>query len=152
MTEGDSKDNYIFIEQINLMLRHTPSMIFMNLFVAVIITLIVLIRMPALMPIIWFLCILGVCSLRLYHNYYLKSHVITDANVKIQSVFLFTFSLVIGIVWGSLGLILPIEKDILMLVLASILLSGMVAGSISFLSIYKPAYFAFAISCGKSVV
>lgn len=147
MTEGDSKDKYIFVEQINLMLRHTPSMIFMNLFVAVIITLIVLIRMPALMPIIWFMSILSVCSLRLYHSYYLKSHVITDDNVKIQSVFLLTFSLVIGIIWGSLGLILPIEKDILMLVLASILLSGMVAGSISFLSIYKPAYFAFAISC-----
>jgi len=145
--KGGPKDKKIIIEQVNLMLRHTPSMIFMNLFVAAIITLIMLIYMPPILPLSWFMSILAICGLRLFHNFYLQSHEVTKENVNIQALFLVTFSLIIGIMWGCLAFILPIDSEILMLVLASILLSGMVAGSISFLSIYKPAYFVFAISC-----
>ncbi len=144
---GGKKDRYIFVEQVSLLVKHIPSMIWLTLLTAAVISLILIGKVPARIPVLWFGGMLLYCAVRLWHFHSLKHEPITVDNVYGHGAFFVGFSFVSGAIWGVLGLILPILTDPYLMVLTAILLCGMVAGSVSFLSIYKPAYFAFAIPC-----
>lgn len=144
---GGKTDRYIFVEQVNLLIKHIPSMVWLTLLTAAVISLVLIGNVPLQLPILWFGGVVLYCAVRLWHYYSLRYEKITVDNVNGHGIFFVAFSFVAGAIWGILGLVLPILSDPYLMVLTAILLCGMVAGSVSFLSIYKPAYFAFALPC-----
>lgn len=55
------------------------------------------------------------------------------------------FSLVSGLLWGSVAILFLDSSEPALVVFVSVLLMGMTAGSVSSLSAYSPAYFGYAI-------
>ncbi|VAV87820.1 hypothetical protein MNBD_ALPHA02-1111 [hydrothermal vent metagenome] len=141
------KTQYIFVEQIKIIVKQIPLMVALTLLVAVIITLILMGKVEGWIPLVLIGSILAVNSVRIWHYFSLKHVDITVDNVKYHARFLVILAFLGGSAWGSLGLLIPMVPDPFLLVLVTTLLCGLVAGAVPNLSVYRPAFFAYSIMC-----
>lgn len=141
------KTQYIFVEQIKIIVKQIPLMVGLTLLVAVIITLILIGKVEAWVPLVLIGSVLAVNSVRIWHYFSLKQVGITVDNVKYHARFLVILAFLGGSAWGSLGLLIPMVPDPFLLVLVTTLLCGLVAGAVPNLSVYRPAFFAYSIAC-----
>ena len=101
--------------------------------------------MPIKIPLIWLSVFYSICIMRLIYNYFNPVKEVTDQNVKKISLMLILFSIMSGITWGVLGLILPISENNVIMLCTSLILCGMAIAPLATLSIYSPVYIAFSI-------
>lgn len=141
------KDRYIFAEQIKLIAKQAPPMIWLTLFTALIISLILLGNVEVWIPLLLFAAMLLLNGARFWHYNKVKQEKITVDNAGYHGAFFVGFSFAGGAIWGALGLVSPTLLDPFLLVMTAVLLCGLVAGSVSYLSTYKVAFFAYAIPC-----
>ncbi|PHZ83845.1 hypothetical protein CRD36_15955 [Paremcibacter congregatus] len=144
---GGIKDKYIFVEQVSMLVKQIPAMTGLNFVTAGIIAVILLGDVPNQIPLLWFAGVALYSGVRFWHYSSVKREKITVDNVVSHARFFVGFSFVSGVIWGFIGIVLPISDNPFVLILSATLLCGMVAGSVSYLSIYKPAYYAYAIPC-----
>lgn len=149
---GVLEDRSIIVEQIRMLVKQAPSLIWLTLLTAVIIFLVLLGRITILVPALWFAAIVFFNGVRFWHYYSARDDKVTVDNVSIHSTIFICIAFIGGSFWGSLALLLPILSDPFMLVLTASLLCGIIAGTVAFLSIYKLAYFAYAIPCAMPLV
>lgn len=141
------EDNFVFVEQIRLLAKQTPSLIGLTLLMSAIVFFVLLGEVPIQIPVIWFAGMLLFIGARIWHYNSVKQDKVSVDNVTLHGAIFVGFAFAGGSFWGSLGLLLPILSDPFMLILTATLLCGMIAGALAFLSIYKLAYYAYVIPC-----
>ncbi len=100
---------------------------------------------PIKIPLIWLSAFYSICIMRLIYNYFNPVKEVTDQNVKKISLMLILFSIMSGMTWGALGLILPIAENSVIMLCTSLILCGMALAPLATLSIYSPVYIGFSI-------
>ncbi|WP_417317501.1 hybrid sensor histidine kinase/response regulator [Emcibacter sp.] len=142
---ASAQDRYTQVEQTKLLLKQVPSLALLAVLVALVIAFFITQWVSTEVAAIWCLLICGVSAMRYWHYRSLRDLRITvDSHMNLLVLLVF-FSALSGGLWGSLGIILPVTDNVLVMVLTVMLLVGMVAGSLAALSVYKYAYFAYAI-------
>ncbi|WP_321392439.1 hybrid sensor histidine kinase/response regulator [Emcibacter sp.] len=140
-----TNDRYILVEQTKLLLKQVPVLVVLTSLVALVIAFFITKWVSPEVAAIWCVLICGTSALRYWHYALIRDAKITVDSYRGLLVLLVFFSAVSGGFWGALGIILPVTDNVLVMVLTVMLLVGMVAGSLASLSIYKYAYFAYAI-------
>ena len=141
------KDQDVFVEQIKLLAKQVPSMVWLVLLTTLIIALVLMDNVENRLPLFLVIAILLLNGARIWHYRRLRNEKITRENVHFHSVFFIFFSFVGGAIWGTLGFFMPLSPDPFLLVLTACLLCGLIAGSVSYLSSYETTFFAYAIPC-----
>lgn len=141
----DNKERYVLIDQLKLFQQHLPSMLVLNAAIALVITIILLLVLPPQMPLSWAATLLALCGYRYYNMKLDKWKVLSSDNIDGYRRVQFIFTASFGFMWGSLGILLPIESNTVVLVLTVVLLFGMTAGSLASLTIYRPYFFIYAV-------
>ncbi len=142
------KNRYVFVEQVKLIAKQAPSMIWLTLVTTTIISLALLGNVENWIPLSLIGAMVILNGSRFWHYNKLKNKDITAENVSFHGAVFVIFSFMGGAIWGSLGLIPPmLPDDPFLLVLTAALICGLVAGSVSYLSTYNAAFFAYAIPC-----
>ncbi|MCF6216495.1 MAG: ATP-binding protein [Emcibacter sp.] len=144
---ADVKNKDVSVEQVKLLADKTPSMAWLTLLTVIIISLVLYGNVATWIPVLLFFSMTLSIFLRLWHHKIMQKNGVNDDNAKIHLAFFVGFAFAGGSIWGMLGLIIPISSDIFLLVLIATLLCGLVAAAVPYLSIYKIAFFAFAIPC-----
>ncbi|NOZ65068.1 MAG: response regulator [Alphaproteobacteria bacterium] len=142
-----SKTQYIFVEQIKIIVKQIPLMVGLTMLVALIIFLVLMGKVEVWIQWVLLVSLVTVNSVRLWHYNSLKQVGITVDNVKYHARFLVILAFLGGSAWGSLGLLIPMVPDPFLLILVTTLLCGLVAGAVPNLSVYRPAFFAYSIMC-----
>ncbi|GEM_PF-4776628 len=145
--DADVKNKDVSVEQVKLLADKTPSMAWLTLLTVVIISLVLYGNVATWIPVLLFFSMTLSISLRLWHHKVMQKNGVNDNNAGMHLAFFVGFAFIGGSIWGLLGLIIPISSDIFLLVLIATLLCGLVAAAVPYLSIYKVAFFAFAIPC-----
>ena len=143
----NQKDTYIFVEQVKLIAKQAPSMISLTLVTTSIISLALMGNVENWIPLLLVAAMLLLNGGRIWHYFKLKNEDITVGNVNFHGGLFVAFSFIGGSIWGSLGLIPPLLPDPFLLILTATLICGLVAGAVSYLSIYNIAFFAYSIAC-----
>ncbi len=144
---ADIRNKNVSVEQVKLLSEKTPSMAWLTLLTVIIISLVLYGNVATWIPALLFFSMTLSIFLRLWHHKIMQKNSVNDNNAGIHLVFFVGFAFIGGSIWGILGLIIPISSDIFLLVLIATLLCGLVAAAVPYLSIYKIAFFAFAIPC-----
>ncbi|VAX02343.1 hypothetical protein MNBD_ALPHA03-349 [hydrothermal vent metagenome] len=144
---GDIRNKNVSVEQVKLLSEKTSSMAWLTLLTVIIISLVLYGNVATWIPALLFFSMTVSIFLRLWHHKIMQKNGVNDNNAGIHLAFFVGFAFIGGSIWGILGLIIPISSDIFLLVLIATLLCGLVASAVPYLSIYKIAFFAFAIPC-----
>ncbi|PCJ33921.1 MAG: hypothetical protein COA93_06060 [Alphaproteobacteria bacterium] len=144
---ADIRNKNVSVEQAKLLSEKTPSMAWLTLLTVIIISLVLYGNVATWIPALLFFSMTLSIFLRLWHHKIMHKNGVNDNNAGIHLAFFVGFAFIGGSIWGLLGLIIPISSDIFLLVLIATLLCGLVAAAVPYLSIYKIAFFAFAIPC-----
>jgi len=146
--DEDLKDKLVFIEQVKLLSKQAPPMIWLTLLITLTISVVLLLGNVALwIPLSLFASMLLLNAARLWHHRIVKYQKVTVENVDRHAAFFVCFSFIGGSIWGVLGLIAPIQSDIFLLVMIATLFCGLITGGVSYLSTYRLAFFTYAIPC-----
>ena len=139
------KDQDIFVEQIKLLAKQVPSMVWIVLLTTLIITLVLMGKVENWLPLFLLTGILLLSGARVWHYKRLKNEEITIDNVNFHSVVFVGFSFIGGSIWGIFSYFIPLAPDPFLLILTVCLLCGLIGGSMSYLSAYETTFFAYAI-------
>jgi len=141
----DLRGKDISVEQVKQLSEKTPSMLWLTLLTAGFIALILSGNVAIWIPAALFLSMVFLIILRFWHYMVLRRKGVNHDNANIHLACFVCFAFAGGAIWGILGLVIPISSDMFLLVLIATLLCGLVASAVSYLSIYKMAFFSFAI-------
>lgn len=141
----DGSEKKLLIEQAKLLQHQMGGLLVLNMVVGVIILLTLINLMAPFVPLVCFGCL---CVYTLMRFFYLKKmleYPLRADNVKKRLRTITFLSGLSGVLWGIFGFVLPVFDNTHVMIITTILLCGLISGSVQTLSLYKPAYYAFAI-------
>ncbi len=141
------KDKYAFVEQVKLLVKQSPSMVLLTFLTTIVVTLALWGNVENWIPLLLMGSMIMLNGARLWHYNKIKNEEITLSNVKKNATFFVVYAFIGGAIWGSLGMIPSLLPEPFLLILVTILICGLVAGSVSYLSTYKVAFIAYAVPC-----
>ncbi|WP_138379792.1 ATP-binding response regulator [Luteithermobacter gelatinilyticus] len=140
-----TRDRHLVAEQVKWHFDHVPSIMLLNSVVAIVVSFCIVQWVPIQTVILWLIAIIVLSGVRFGHCQMARQDEKFGDHARRHALALIIFSFSSGVVWGSLGLLLPVVDNVFVAVLAATLFNGLVAGSLASLSNYKPAYIAFVI-------
>lgn len=142
---NQNKENMLRIEQVNILCRRTPVVVIGSLFAAGISVYVLKEWYPLSSLLYWFAAFTVLSCIRLISNWHFMSVPTTMEIVNKRAVVLTIFSAISGCLWGLMGYVFVNISTPIASVLIVMLLTGLVASAVGYLSVLLTACIAFII-------